>query len=123
MFALTLSKFENMRKTIVWICILLGTTTVEAQKEDSLVIRRIADNVLTDGKTYSNLEYLCKRIGARLSGSANAQKAVEATFKMMKEAGADTVYLQPCMVPHWVRGAKEQGVIQWGKNKKALHVC
>jgi hypothetical protein len=27
------------------------------------------------------------------------------------------------MVPHWVRGAKEQGVIQWGKNKKALNVC
>jgi len=28
---------------------------------------------------------------------------------MLKDAGADTVYLQPCMVPHWVRGAKEEG--------------
>jgi hypothetical protein len=42
----------------------------------------------------------------------NAQKAVEATERMLREAGADTVYLQPCMVPHWVRGAKETGYIK-----------
>lgn len=96
---------------------------ISAQKEDSLAIRKISDDILKNGKAYDNLYYLCKKIGARLSGSDNAQKAVEATARMLKEAGADTVYLQPCMVPHWVRGEKEQGIIQWGKNKKALHVC
>jgi hypothetical protein len=35
--------------------------------------------------------------------------AVEQTARMLREAGADTVYLQPCMVPRWVRGAKEVG--------------
>lgn len=94
-----------------------------AQKEDSLAIRRMADDILKSEKGYSNLYYLCKVVGARLSGSANAQKAVEATARMLKEAGADTVYLQPCMVPHWVRGDKEQGIIRWGKNKMALNVC
>jgi hypothetical protein len=94
-----------------------------AQKEDSLAIRKISDDILKNGKAYENLYYLCKKIGARLSGSANAQKAVEATMKMLKDAGADTVYLQSCMVPHWVRGEKEQGIIQWNKNKKALRVC
>lgn len=94
-----------------------------AQNEDSVAIRKIADNILKEGKAYEDLRYLCKKIGARLSGSDNAQKAVEATARMLKEAGADTVYLQQCMVPHWVRGAKEQGVIQWGKNKKSLNVC
>src|ERR1041385_49767 len=88
-----------------------------AQQEDSLMIRRLADDILKNGKAYDNLHYLCKNIGARLSGSANAQKAVEATARMLKEAGADTVFLQPCMVPHWVRGEKEQGVIQWGGQK------
>jgi hypothetical protein len=101
-------------------CIYLFAFT---QKEDSLIIRRIADDILKNGKAYEDLRYICKKIGARLSGSANAAKAVEATAKMLREAGADTVYLQPCMVPHWVRGEKEQGIIQWGKNKKALSVC
>ncbi len=95
-----------------------------AQKDDSITIKKIADEVLTNGKAYDNLRYLCKKIGPRLSGSANAQKAVEATARMLKEAGADTVYLQPCMVPHWVRGAKETGSIQMiGGAKKELHLC
>jgi len=99
------------------------TVSSFAQNEDSITIRRIADDILKNGKAYEDLRYLCKNIGARLSGSANAQKAVEATAQMLKEAGADTVYLQPCMVPHWVRGAKEQGIVEWGKNKKQLNVC
>ncbi len=95
-----------------------------AQNEDSITIRKIANDVLTNGKAYDNLRFLCKKIGPRLSGSANAQKAVEATARMLKEAGADTVYLQPCMVPHWIRGAKEKGYIQMaGGTKKELNLC
>src|SRR3982750_1223729 len=83
-----------------------------AQSEDSIMIKKIADEVLTNGKAYENLRFLCKKVGPRLSGSPQAQKAVEATARMLKEAGADTVYLQPCMVPHWVRGEKEVGYIK-----------
>ena len=81
-----------------------------SQAGDSIMIRSIANNILLKGKAYDDLRFLCKNVGARLSGSPNAQKAVEATAKMLQEAGADTVYLQPCMVPHWVRGEKEQGI-------------
>jgi hypothetical protein len=62
-----------------------------------------------NGAAYSNLKYLCKKVGPRLSGSAGAALAVEQTARMLREAGADTVMLQPCMVPHWVRGDKEIG--------------
>ena len=111
-------------KRIILAGLLLSTYSfVAAQQEDSLEVRRIADDILKNGKAYDNLFYLCKKIGARLSGSANAQKAVEATMRMLKDAGADTVYLQPCMMPHWVRGAKEKGIIHWGNNKKTLNVC
>ncbi|HET6225060.1 MAG TPA: M20/M25/M40 family metallo-hydrolase [Bacteroidia bacterium] len=78
---------------------------------DSARIREIYDEALRHGKSYSNLDYLTNKIGGRLSGSPEAQKAVDWAFKAMKEAGADTVYLQECMVPHWVRGAKEVGKI------------
>ena len=95
-----------------------------AQTEDSLMIKRIADEVLINGKAYENLRFLCKKIGPRLSGSLQAQKAVEATAKMLKDAGADTVYLQPCMVPHWVRGQKEKGIINVaGMPAYDLHLC
>jgi hypothetical protein len=102
----------------------LGSITLSfVFANDSAAIKSMSDFILQKGHTYENLRYLCKKIGPRLSGSDNAQKAVEATAKMLKDAGADTVYLQACMVPHWVRGEKEQGIIWYGKNKKALNVC
>ncbi len=102
----------------------LFSTTLSAQTDDSSVIKKIVDDVLVNSSAYDNLRYICKKIGPRLSGSANAQKAVEATARMLKEAGADTVYLQPCMVPHWIRGAKETGYIQLAGGKKVnLHLC
>ena len=85
---------------------------VTAQAVDSVTIKRISNEILANGTAYENLRYLCKQVGPRLSGSTQAQQAVEATFKMMKDAGADTVYLQPCMVPHWIRGEKEKGNIK-----------
>ncbi|MEP6846550.1 MAG: M20/M25/M40 family metallo-hydrolase [Panacibacter sp.] len=87
--------------------------SLQAQQiNDSLTIRKIADEVLINSEAYSNLRYLTKKVGPRLSGSENAQQAVKVTMRMLTEAGADTVYLQPCMVPHWVRGAKETGYIK-----------
>lgn len=94
------------------------TNWLFAQDKNTDEIKRIASEVMTNSGAYENLRYLTKKIGPRLSGSANAQKAVEATARMMKEAGADTVYLQPCMVPHWVRGAKETGFIQVANGTK-----
>ena len=87
------------------------------------MISKISYDIMKNGQAYENLRFLCKKVGARLSGSANAQRSVEETARMLKEAGADTVYLQPCMVPHWVRGEKEQGIVNWKGGKKALKVC
>ena len=77
--------------------------------QDSLTIKKISDDIFMNGQAYNNLRYLCKNVGPRLSGSSGAALAVEQTARMLREAGADTVYLQPCMVPKWERGAKEIG--------------
>lgn len=101
---------------------LLGPAS--AQNDDSVAIKRIANEIMARGTAYENLRHLCKKVGPRLSGSPQAQKAVEATYQMLKDAGADTVYLQPCMVPHWVRGEKEQGYIQVANGVKyQLKLC
>jgi hypothetical protein len=88
-----------------------------AQNTDSIQIRKIYDEALSNGHAYKNLEYLCKKIGPRLSGSANAQKSVEWTKKLMEDYGFDKVYLQELMVPVWERGEKEVAYIIEGKTK------
>lgn len=102
----------------------LITSAAASAQSDSLMIRRIYTEILTNSTCYSNLDYLSNKIGGRLSGSPQAQKAVEWTVKAMKEAGADTVYLQEVMVPHWVRGEKETARIVSSKGAStAVPVC
>ena len=74
-------------------------------------VRTIFDESLGSGESYSMLGELCLTIGHRLSGSPQAEKAVEWSKQRMLEYGFDTVFLQPVMVPHWIRGAKEIGRI------------
>lgn len=112
-----------MRKIVFALGLVVLTGSLSAQNSDSLWVRQIADEILLRGRAYENLRFLCKKVGHRLSGSPSAQKAVEQTARMLREAGADSVWLQPCMVPHWVRGDKEQGVIYWGNKKQSLSVC
>lgn len=95
---------------------LLSVLSAAAQS-DSAMFSKIFREALSNGKSYANLDYLSNKIGGRLSGSPQAQQAVEWAFKAMKEAGADTVYLQECMVPHWVRGAKESAKAISSDNK------
>ncbi|MEI8136469.1 MAG: M28 family peptidase [Bacteroidota bacterium] len=79
-----------------------------SQNNDSITLKKIYNFYLTKSKCYSNLYHLSTKIGGRLSGSPEAEKAVIWAKKAMYEAGADTVILQPCMVPHWIRGKKEK---------------
>jgi hypothetical protein len=86
--------------------------------EDSLEIRKIYDMALLNGQAYEWLEHLSLKIGPRLSGSLNAQKAVEYTRGELEGLGLDKVWLQPVMVPKWVRGAKEKAFIETDPNTR-----
>ena len=82
---------------------------MRASMEDSALIRRLADTILTDSKTYGDLWKLTKTVGQRLSGSAGYYKAEKWGQAALEQAKADRVWLQECMVPHWVRGGKDSG--------------
>src|SRR5688500_1764574 len=85
-----------------------------AQNHDSLMIRRFADEILINSKAYDNLRHLTKQIGARLAGSPAMVKAEQWGFKIMQDNGADKAWLQECMVPHWIRGGKDEaGIISF----------
>jgi hypothetical protein len=90
---------------------------------DSAVIRRIFDEALLRGKSYDMLGELCKKAPHRLSGSENAAIAVEWAKAKMEALGFDTVFLQPVMVPHWVRGEQETAKILSKSGKKKVNIC
>lgn len=115
-------KISRMKKPVLLLSFIVASACSFAQQSDSAKIKKLADEVMTNSGAYENLRFLCKKIGPRLSGSANAQKAVLAGMQMLKDAGADTVYLQPCTVPHWVRGAKESGSFSAAGKKTVMHL-
>lgn len=89
----------------------LLSVSVSHAQEDSVMVRKIVEDILARGKAYEQLRFLCKQVGPRLSGSAGGAKAVIETARMLRESGADTVYLQECMVPKWVREKKDSAAI------------
>lgn len=94
------------------------------QSSDSLLIRRIYDEALQSYVAYRYLEYLTTRIGGRLSGSPQAAAAVEYMRAVMDTLAFDTVYLQPVMVPYWVRGEVESlRALSKQEGSHALRVC
>ena len=104
-----------MKKHFIYL--LFFSFSTFSQESDSLVIKKIFDAVLSKGETYKTLTYLSKSIGPRLSGSDGAAKAVQYTKKVMEGYQFDRVFLQDVMVPHWVRGKKEEAYIECDKQK------
>jgi carboxypeptidase Q len=84
--------------------ILLLCLATGGRAQDSLVIRKLSDEIMLRGQCYNDLRDLCKKIGHRLSGSPQAEQAVQWGKEALEKAGADKVWLQPVRVPHWVRG-------------------
>jgi len=79
---------------------------------------------LTDGKAYDWLDHLSNEIGGRLSGSLEAEKAVQYTKEVMQEIGLDSVWLQPVMVPKWTRGVPEYSYIETAPGiSSVVNVC
>ena len=73
---------------------------------------RIRDAGLSDDWAYRRLADLCDKIGARLSGSPQADAAVEQIAAALRASGL-TVSLQPVKVPHWVRGEELAEIIEY----------
>lgn len=99
------------------------TILSKEEKKDSTKIKSLFNTALTEGKSYEWLRDLTQNIGGRLSGSKEAQMAVEWSEQLMKEVGFDSIWLQPVMVPHWVRGDKEVANYTSNGVKKKVAIC
>ena len=91
---------------------------------DEAILKKIYTNSLTNGKSYDWLNHLSNQIGSRLSGSLGAERAVTYTKEELENLGLDKVWLQPVMVPRWVRGAKEYAYIETAPGKtNTVNIC
>src|SRR6266852_1351429 len=75
-------------------------------------LKRLQQAALNSDYAYGQVAHLANNIGPRLSGSAQAAKAVEYVAAELKAIGCD-VQLEKVMVPHWVRGEERAVLVQF----------
>lgn len=75
-----------------------GTSRIE-------VFQAINDEVLQNSKAYSDLQEATEKIGHRLTGSANGEKAEQHVYDLLKSYGFDDVTFQPFKAESWSRGS------------------
>lgn len=116
-------KRKLLSTALLALCATTGTFAQSDYQADSIFIRKIFNTALSEGHSYEYLRDLTQKVGARLSGSSGAAKAVEYTRDVMVKENFDNVFLQNVMVPHWVRGAKEKAYILSGKQKIVVPIA
>lgn len=108
-------------KKVLFLLILL-TISVSAQQtqptpnlytEKTLKdLKKIQQMALQSDYAYKQTAYMTNNIGPRLSGSVQAERAVQYVADEMRKLGLD-VQLQELKVPHWVRGEEKGELIQF----------
>src|SRR5580698_6084880 len=94
--------------------ILLAATSAFAATagEYKVTANNLIDAALADDAGLNRLEYLCYRIGNRLSGSESLNTAIAWAAGEMKNAGLANVRTIPVKVPHWVRGRESAAMVE-----------
>ena len=73
--------------------------------------QKLIQAALADNDSTARLQYLCDRIGSRLSGSPGLERAVEWSAAEMRKAGLENVRTPLVKVPHWIRGQERASMI------------
>jgi Zn-dependent M28 family amino/carboxypeptidase len=75
-------------------------------------LKRIQEAALGSDYAYRQVAHLTQNIGPRLTGSPQAQKAVEYVAEEMRRLGLE-VKLEKLLVPHWVRGMETGELVEF----------
>lgn len=108
---------------LLFFVITAGLSKSYAQDEDALMIKKIHDQALGNGRAYPWLEDLCLKHPGRIAGSDAYIGAANFTKNKLADIPGISSYLQECTANYWDRGTKE---IAWmttdGKNNIPLNV-
>jgi hypothetical protein len=103
------------RAVAIGTLLMTGAASAEDLSPDaglSAALARIRDAGSSDDWGYRRLADLCDKIGPRMSGSRQAEAAVEQIAAALR-AGGLTVSLQAVKVPHWVRGEEQAEITDY----------
>src|SRR5438045_3796112 len=75
-------------------------------------MNRLQETAMASDYAFKQTRFLADNIGPRISGSPQAQRAVEYVADEMRKAGL-IVTLQKVMVPHWVRGIETGEIVEF----------
>src|SRR5437899_6288485 len=75
-------------------------------------LKQLRQAALNSDFAYKQVAHLSNNIGPRLTGSAQAAKAVEYVASELKAIGCE-VQFEGVMVPHWVRGEETAALVQF----------
>jgi hypothetical protein len=100
-----------------FVAALAFATRSQSVEETIIAIRKKG---LTELGAYTMLNELTTKVGARVSGSPEAAKAVTWVKNQLMQMGASNVGEVACMVPHWTRGKGENAIMD-GFSK--LSIC
>jgi hypothetical protein len=97
---------------------LLTTLTLNAfsQNTDSLVLRKIFENAITNNEAYNNLHYLCTNTPGRLMGSENSIKALKYLKNYLESLDCDSVYLQEYKTDAWKYNSSQASLLSADTN-------
>ena len=102
-----------MKYLFFFLVVTLSFTLSSQELNDHKVfIDKVYNEALSNGQTYEWLDYLSNEIGGRLSGSINYDRSVKWGKDELNLIGIDSVWLQPVMIPKWVRGTPEYAHIE-----------
>jgi Zn-dependent M28 family amino/carboxypeptidase len=85
-------------------------TPQEQQLADQM--SKLRDGTIASDYAYTQLSHLSNNIGPRLSGSPQANAAVQYVAEELRKLGAE-VRIETVMVPHWVRGEERAELVSW----------
>lgn len=89
-----------------------SATPVNFSPQTLAELKQLQEAALKSDYAYRQVAHVCNNIGPRLSGSAQAAKAVEYVASEMKALGLE-VKLEKVMVPHWVRGEETAALVEF----------
>ena len=121
MFVFSAFNLISMKlKSLLTVGFLIVTVTAFSQEEKT--VKAIFDEALTDTTAYHNLRLLCKNHKGRITGTPEANKAVDFVTELMQQMQLSRVEKQPVTVPRWVRGEAEKAFIEVGSVKTEVPV-
>jgi carboxypeptidase Q len=109
-----------MRRWVLIMVSLAGCQSIPGGDRLASDAERILKAALSENQAYERTQFLCDRIGHRLSGSANLEKAIDWACETMKKDGLANVRREKVMVPAWVRGEERAWLVHPARHELSI---